>query len=61
MHEARAFDAKLHRERHRIESFFDRLEQLQRVATRCDKTARNHLAMAEIDCIRTWARFEDAP
>jgi hypothetical protein len=44
-----------------IESFFDRLKQLQRVATRGDKTARDHLAMAEIDCIRTWARFEDAP
>ena len=43
-----ASDAKLHREWHRIEFFFNRLKQLRRVATRYEKTARNHLAMVHI-------------
>ena len=55
-----AFDAKLHRERHPIEFFVNRPKQLRRVATRRDKTTRNHLAMAQIGCIRVWARFEAA-
>lgn len=56
----RCFDAVLYRQRHRVGFFFDRLKQLRRVATRYDKTARSYLAMAQIGCIRIWARAEAA-
>ena len=56
-----AFDAALHRQRHRVEFFFNRLKQFRRVATRHEKTARNHLAMVQIGCIRIRTRFGDAP
>ncbi len=57
----RAFDAKLHRERHRTGFFFDRLKRFRRVATRYEKTARNYLALAHTGCLRIWAKFGDAP
>ncbi len=57
----RALDAALYRLRHRAEFSFNALKQFRRVATRFEKTARNYLVMAQIGCIRIWARFEDAP
>jgi transposase len=57
----RTFDAALYRLRHRVEFFFSRLKQFRRVATRHEKTARNHLAMVQIGRIRIWAKSEAAP
>jgi transposase len=57
----RAFDAALHRERYRVEFFFNRLKQFRRVATRYENTARNYLAMVHIGCLRIWARADAPP
>jgi transposase len=52
----RPFDRQLYKERHPIECCFSRLKQLRRVVTRCEKTARNYLAIvtlaATILCLR---------
>jgi transposase len=41
-----SYDAELYRERNLVERFFGRLKQNRRVATRYEKTARNHLSFA---------------
>ena len=43
-------DRDLHKERHVVECFFPKLEQLRRIATRHEKTARNFLAMVHLAC-----------
>lgn len=40
------YDCIAYRRRNRIERIFSRLEDFRRVATRCDKLARNFLADA---------------
>jgi transposase len=39
-----SFDKKSHKRQHRIENAFARLRGFRRIATRCDRLARNFLA-----------------
>lgn len=48
------FDAKLYRERNRVERLVGRLKQFRRVATRFEKRARSYLAMLTIAAILLW-------
>lgn len=38
----RSFDAALYKDRNLIERFFNKIKNFRRIATRCDKRARNH-------------------
>lgn len=46
------------RARNAVERLVNRLKHFRRVATRCDKTARNHLAAVTLAAVRIWVRFE---
>ncbi len=48
----------VYRARNAVERLINRLKHFRRVATRCDKTARNYLAAATLAAIRIWTRFE---
>ena len=49
-------DKRLHREGHPVECCFNRLKHFRRVATRYEKTARNHLAVVTIAATVLWLR-----
>jgi putative transposase len=53
-HKLRAeFDAKIYRERNKIERFFGRLKaSFRRIATQYEKTSRNFLSMIKLISIR---------
>ena len=45
-------DWRLYKERHLVETFFLKLKEFRRVATRFDKLASRFLAFVHLDCIR---------
>ncbi len=47
-------DPQLYAQRHLIECCFSKLKQFRRVATRHEKTARNHRAVVTIAAIVLW-------
>ena len=49
-------DRDLHRERHLVECFINKIKQFRRIATRHEKTARNFLAMLHLACAMVWLR-----
>ena len=49
-------DKHLYAQRHLVECCFSKLKQFRRVATRCEKTARNYLAIVTIAAIALWIR-----
>ncbi|MDQ7777876.1 MAG: transposase [Paracoccus aminovorans] len=49
-------DKHLCARRHPIECCFSKLKQFRRVATRYEKTARNHLAVITIAAIVLWTK-----
>ncbi len=53
------FSRYLYRARNRVERFFNRIKQCQRVATRYDKLAANYLAFVQLASIRLWLRADD--
>jgi transposase len=50
------FDKDLYAQRHLVECCFSRLKQFRRVATRFEKTARNHLAVLHLAATLLWMR-----
>ena len=54
----RSVDRALYRQRNLIERFFNKLKHFRRIATRCDKTARNFLAAVLFAASRLSIRFE---
>ncbi len=52
----RPFDPALYKERNRIERFFGRIKEFRRVASRCDKTARNFLSALQLAASRCLLR-----
>ncbi len=48
------FNARLYRQRNRIERFFNRIKHFRRVATRYKKHAANYLAMLKLAAIQIW-------
>jgi putative transposase len=52
----RAYDADLHKERNRIERFFNKLKQFRRVATRYDKLLANFMGFVKLAAIAIWLR-----
>ena len=54
----RSVDRALYRQRNLIERFFNKLKPFRRIATRCDKTARNFLAAVLFAASRLSIRFE---
>nr|WP_272951975.1 transposase [Sinorhizobium meliloti] len=46
----------LYRARNLVERFFNKAKQFRRIATRCDKLAKNYLAALKLVSIRTWLR-----
>jgi transposase len=52
----------LHRERNRVERFFNRLKQFRRIATRYDKLGANFFAFVKLASMRIWLRsIESTP
>ena len=51
---------RLYALRARIESFFSKLKNQRRVATRYDHTATSFLGFVLLGCIRIWTRFVHA-
>jgi transposase len=47
-------DKRLHAQRHLIGCCFSKLKQFRRVATRFEKTARNHLAVVTLAATILW-------
>jgi transposase len=47
-------DRKLYGQRYLIEVFFHRLKRFRAIATRCEKTARNYLALVQVGCAWIW-------
>ncbi len=55
------FDAKIYRERNKIERFFGRLKaSFRRIATRYEKTSANVMAMIKRASVRLWCRFYES-
>ena len=52
----RSVDPTLYRQRNLVERFFNKLKHFRKIATRYEKSARNHLASALIACSRLWVR-----
>lgn len=52
--QAVAHDKHLYKERHLVETFFAKIKQFRRIATRYEKTARNFLAMIALACTMVW-------
>lgn len=50
----RKYDQELYKERHLIESFFQKLKQYRAIATRYDKTARNFLGAIYLTTSLIW-------
>ena len=51
------YDTFLYRARHAVENLFCRIKRFRSVATRYDKTSRNHAAMVAIACLVIWLRL----
>ena len=49
-------DKHFYARRHLVECCFSKLKQFRRVATRFEKTARNHLAVVTLAAIVLWMR-----
>ena len=49
-------DAEKYKWRHLVENFFCKIKVFRRIATRYEKTARNHLAIVTIAAILLWLR-----
>ena len=56
----RSVDPVLYRKRNLIERFFNKLKHFRKVATRCEKTARNYLAAVLIASSRLWMRHYES-
>ena len=52
----RSVDPAIYRQRNQVERFFCKLKHFRRVATRCDKLARNFLAAVLLASTRLWLR-----
>lgn len=52
----RACDATLHKERNRVERFFNKLKQFRRVATRYDKLLKNFMGFVKLAAIAIWIK-----
>ena len=55
-----AFSRVLYRLRNRVERFFNKLKQCQRIATRYEKLPGKYLAMIKIATIRIWLRADES-
>jgi transposase len=53
-------DPAICRQRNLVESFFNKLKHFRKIATRCEKSARNHLAAVLIACTKLWARHYES-
>lgn len=53
-HRARVFDRHTYRERHLVESFFQRIKRFRRIAMRFEKLARNYLAFVPLASVLVW-------
>ena len=51
-----SLDKHLYARRHLVECGFSKLKQFRRVAARCEKTARNYLAVVTLAAIVPWLR-----
>lgn len=49
-------DKKPYRHRHLVAIFFHALQSFRRIATRCEKTARNYLAIVHLACALQWLK-----
>jgi transposase len=50
------FDAKLYKERNRVERFFSKLKHFRAIATRFDRLDVNFLASVQLASLRIWMR-----
>jgi len=48
---------RFYRRRHKIENFFCRIKDWRRIATRCDKLARNFLAATTLIGVLCWIKL----
>ena len=55
MNRSRDFDAKIYKERNRIERTIGHLKQLRRIATRYDRLPENYLATLYLASLSFWA------
>jgi len=58
--EKHCFSKTLHKERNRVERFFNRIKHFRRIATRFEKHAQNYLAMIKLASIRIWVRHNES-
>lgn len=55
------YDAKIYRERNKIERFFGRLKaSFRRIATRYEKTSRNFLSVIKLASVGLWIEFYES-
>jgi transposase len=54
------FSRHLYRARNRIEGFFNRIKQWQRIATRYDRLAENLLAFVKLTAVRVWLCVDES-
>ena len=52
--EDRPIDWVLYKERHLVESFFNKLKRFRRIALRCEKTVSSFKAFVDIACAMAW-------
>lgn len=50
------FDKEQYKERHLVESFFQKLKRNRRIATRYEKLAKRFLAFTHLACILIWIK-----
>jgi transposase len=51
-----AHDPGLHKERHLVECFINKIKHFRRIATRYEKTAQAFVSMICIACMMVWLR-----
>lgn len=54
--EQRYFDRHIYKERHQIETLFNKLKQFRRIATRYDKTAAAYLGFVHLVAALLWLK-----
>ena len=51
------FDAKIYKNRHKVENVFARLKHFRSIATRFEKLKRNYESMVTLGCAYIWLKF----
>ena len=54
--EQREYDKEFYKERHLIETFFNKMKHYRRVFSRFEKLARNYLAFCQFVAVLIWLR-----